>query len=437
MSCCMCEKYHWDPQEVVYEAPEDGKEYCLFHAPAEHKYAAPNSNKMSIDEFNAQVAERIQEIVDLEDENACCNLRGAVFPGELSFSARTVPRIIFDSACFKGKVSFHGVVFQGGMSFEESIFENVVEFRLCGVDGEASFEGSRFAKTTVFAGMTFEKRVSFDDSVFSGNVNFQDIKCTKFLTLVSTIFSGTTQFKDVGLDGGALCISTKFNGPAYFTTREPPHHPIFFSDCVVSPSGVFFENCNPKHYNFVDQLDLSNIHFRNSPWGKKGRIKVYTEDQHDLLQPTRDFYQRMKAKYKAESNENEASKWHIAEKEAQLKLLSRPGESKFLRDTLRLYKWTSGFGENPRRAFWVLVGLLLFPLGLLIGAELWSHFAWWDFDLVKINHMFKNWLKFIPLTQAIPKDEPGISHAFMIAWQLLITLQAALFAFALRNNFRR
>ncbi|AMK12029.1 hypothetical protein AWY79_13395 [Pseudodesulfovibrio indicus] len=145
----------------------------------------------------------------------------------------------------------------------------------------------------------------------------------------------------------------------------------------------------------------------------------------------------MKAKYKTENNEYEASKWHVAEKESQLKLLGRKDGSRFLRDVLWLYKYSSGFGEDPRQAFWVLLMLLVLPLLFLVCIELSNNFVWWGFDHSRIDAVFTEWLKFIPLTRAADKNELGLLYAFMVFWQLLITIQTALFVFALRNNFRR
>lgn len=144
----------------------------------------------------------------------------------------------------------------------------------------------------------------------------------------------------------------------------------------------------------------------------------------------------MKAKYKAENNEYEASKWHIAEKEAQLKLLAQKKDERFNWFMLWLYKLVSGFGENPGRAFGVLASLLVVPL-LFCIMDIEANFFGLIFHSHQVAEPMVRWLKFVPLTRAITGAEPGYLRTLMFFWQLLITLQAALFAFALRNNFRR
>ncbi|WP_235619617.1 hypothetical protein [Paucidesulfovibrio longus] len=230
--------------------------------------------------------------------------------------------------------------------------------------------------------------------------------------------------------------------------------------------------------NFNGVLNVANLHFVNCEWPEEhGRIKVAVEDELGQLQATRDFYQRMKRKYKDEHNEYEASRWHIAEKEAQLKLMTqrtrslrevgrealaglvsnkcrarlqravrrvRQGKARraarvlwkiagqwalptfdaaserMTRHALRAYKLLSGFGEKPVLA---LCWLLLFVLLPLLP---------WVFP--------GHYLYYIPLLREQPTAADGFwgaTRLWMLFWQLLITFQAALFGFALRNRFRR
>ena len=65
MPCCKSkERPAWCGDEEVVYTDEDGKEYCLFHAPKEHK-------GMSVEEFNERVFQRIRETPEGEE----CNLR--------------------------------------------------------------------------------------------------------------------------------------------------------------------------------------------------------------------------------------------------------------------------------------------------------------------------------------------------------------------------
>lgn len=260
-----------------------------------------------------------------------------------------------------------------------------------------------------------------------------------------------------------------------------PEIQLCFVRAITGLDPVYFRDCSELRnakLNFNGVLNVANLHFVNCEWPEEhGRIKVAVEDESGQLQATRDFYQRMKRKYKDEHNEYEASRWHIAEKEAQLRLMTqnttplrrlarealgkgachttskrlrrvgrkvrqkkfgvaarllgriaeqwaRPkfdaASERLTRHALRTYKLLSGFGEKPVLALCWLLLFLLLPL------------LPWIFP--------GRYLFYIPLLREQPTAADGfwgVTRLWMLLWQLLITFQAALFAFALRNRFRR
>ena len=142
MPCCVCEGYGWErPREegVAYTDPVDGKDYCLFHAPAEHK-------SVSVDVFNRLVLERLQATLDLEDETAKCNLSGTVFPGDIDFEDYKFPSVDFSEALFTGRAYFENASFGVGSDFFQARFERRVAF------AGASFEGGHSSKKPVSGG---------------------------------------------------------------------------------------------------------------------------------------------------------------------------------------------------------------------------------------------------------------------------------------------
>ncbi|MUM78343.1 hypothetical protein GKC30_11925 [Pseudodesulfovibrio sp. F-1] len=474
MTCCKCEELGWnDPQPVVYTDPEDGNEYCLFHAPAEHK-------GMSVDVFNAQVSERIQAVIDLENEKALCDLSGAIFPGDICFeSGSALPNIsfekarfeghaVFDKACFGkiamfveasfgGRAAFYQASFGEYALFDEASFRGGAFFSEASFKGNAYFGRARFCGGAYFDETHLVRVVFFNGASFEGNASFSKAS-----------FGGNTSFHEASFMGNADFSSAQFNGPIRFHSIITDDSILRLAYCTVPPSAMTFENCDPTCLDLVDQRDLTHIHFINSSWEKNGRIKACTEDDPGRLQSTRDFYQRMKAKYKAENNEYEASKWHVAEKEAQLKLLGQAtkpirqalkevGQGAAIKDAwkacrlernclsvktffaalvmwlspffnaaaerltfraLWLYKYSSGYGEKPFHAlFWLAVLVLLPALPVLFPGSM---------------------LYYLPLMREYPGSDVCVVTRFLIViWQLLITAQAALFAFALRNRFRR
>ena len=78
--------------------------------------------------------------------------------------------------------------------------------------------------------------------------------------------------------------------------------------------------------------------------------------------------------------------------------------------------------------FWMVILLPTCPIYwvfFIMGAE---------FDV-----SLENALRYIPFTK-LPRIDggyDGIDYARMTIWQLVITIQATLFGFALRNKFRR
>ena len=289
----------------------------------------------------------------------------------------------------------------------------------------------------------------FRQASLGGEVFFSNAHIVESANFTRVRIKGYVFFDRASIEGVATFLETRIEGGVYFISFvSSPDTVLRFQNCNISPAAVILEDCDPTCLDLTLQYDLSNIHFIDSPWEKSGqRIKGCTEDDPAKLQPTRDFYQRMKAKYKAENNEYEASKWHIAEKEAQRKLLRENGESRALRVALFLYRWSSQFGEDPVLAGkWVLglicfVWLLLGLGGIGDGQRLIQGPAWptsresvADFGTVFMT-LFKNVMLFKIVDF---KPQYGwIDGMVLVLTRLVIPLQAALFAFALRNRFRR
>jgi hypothetical protein len=419
MSCWKCAKFDWDdPQEVIYTDPKNGKGLCLFHAPSEQK-------KVSHEEFNRKVYERISTA----SGHFFCDLSGTIFPHDILISQnREILTMDLTAAEFEGEVSFTFVTFSGA---------------------QTQFSHARFAKGVRFLGVKFKSPTYFHETHFKDKA-FWD-RCH---------FYEGVEFKASQFDCLTRFVNTSFSKQALFSSIAPTQATVMiFVSCPTSPNAITFLKSDPTCLDITQQYGLANFYFIDSPWEKNGRIKACTEDEEGMLQPTRDFYQRMKAKYKAENNEYEASKWHIAEKEAQLKLLRQETQPlraagrellSGLRDvakapldllepekrtrvlevlakaanscferltyhTFGLYKLMSGFGEKPYQAFaWLFVWLML-PM-LFPG----------------------NTVDYIPLaTVGTPSENWTITRLFMVFWQGVIYAQVALFGFALRNIFRR
>ena len=435
MACCKCEEHKWDdPQPVVYTDPADGKDYCLFHAPAEHK-------GMSVKKFNAQVFERIQVTIDLGDEGALCDLSGTVFSGRISFVDNSFLQISFQDVQFTNNVSFQKSTFEGDAYFLDATFGGVVNFGNSCFKRGSFFHTSKFDKYALFRMVIFKSGVEYTGSIFEGSVDFGEAHIDGDANFNSVRFRGKALFSSAQFGGKASFHFVEFGeGASFRSFTVAPIATLTFADCTISRAAVIFRDCDPTCLNLTGQYDLANFRFIDSPWEKNGRIKACTEDHEDNLQSTRDFYQRMKAKYKTENNEYEASKWHIAEKEAQLKLLWQTVESKPLYLGLCLYKLSSRFGEDPVLAGKWLLGLIGFVLLLLglggigDGQRIIQGPAWpssWE-SISNFGTVFMTLFKNVMLFKVVEfKPQYGlIGGVVLVMTRLIIPLQAALFAFA-------
>lgn len=472
LPCCKCREHNWaDPRPPVVEI--DGKKYCLFHAPVERK-------GVPIDEFNKNVSARIQATFNLGDGAAACNMNGVIFPNGASFGAqKKLPSITFEHAVFTGKINFKKYIFSGRTSFKSTIFNDTAFFSYAKFKREITFESANFngayffatefsheiinfnyaefTRYTTFQKSIFYYMVTFNSTIFNGDIlftsaqfkdksyfrgatfnkfaDFEKVKFCKEADFQKTNFRDVTYFQKTSFLKGANFILSSFD-VAWFqniTARDTMN----FRPRPNQKNNIEFEDTNIECCDFL-RTDMTNIHFIACTWPlKNGRYYVKEEGDLKNIQRVRDFYQRMKRKYKDEHNEYEVSKWHIAEKEAQLKLLKNEKYSKFLYYTLLLYKTFSGFGDAPLKALCFLIALLISPLLVLVVRELLSHIST-SLAPGKVDSIINMWLQFIPLAKnSALKGTSGGLQLLIFAWRTIVAIQAALFVLALRNRFRR
>lgn len=439
MKCSKCKEYGWkDPQPVVFIDPQNGMRYCQFHAPVKEK-------TISVGSFNKKVFKRIQAAIDSGDAGTVCNLSGTVFPGDISFSKygkeSSLPDISFSFALFNSKVNFSGVSFRGKVDFSEAVFRQTVLFN------KADFNVSVHFVKTWFNGLT-----SFYSAIFNG-----------FAFFSYAIFCRETSFS-----------LASFNHAIFYASAIEDS--MDFNRIQVAPPGIQFVKIDLYHLMFFN-VDLKDLEFANSCWpianeeyliplnwgngsfvsclkkwlrgGFWDRYRIVSEKENEpKWHQICEFYQRMKRKNKEDHNEYEVSKWHISEKEAQLKLLRQSGESKLLCFALWLYKQVSGFGEGPRRAgmvLLILIGiawLLLGMGGLSNGGYSIQGPAWPTWESTRnFGTVFMVLFEYVMMlkdTSTGFKPQYGwIEGVMLVLTRLVIPLQAALFGFAVRNTFRR
>lgn len=441
----MAEEYGWCKDlPVVDYKDEEGNEYCVFHAPQGKK-------GVSVEEFNEEVFKRINEVkrnnsipiaspsgpvLRNEKELKSCNLSGIAFEGNIDFTRfNSLPPVDFSFAKFNGEVIFSGVTFSRKADFRSAEFSG----------------GANFSKTTLkeglFSGAIFSKEVDFSGTKFVGIANFFMANFRGATYFFRATFGAKADFTGVAFRWVNFLEAT-LNRDANFmgTSIEGGD----FRKIIIKEK-VRFEGINLKEISLID-TDLRMIDFINCMWPEKfGRYVLYDEiellrkitkkgkDFNDKNKKVENLYRQLKQKYKEEHNEPEVSNWHYGEKEMQRKGSTWKSFSFYL---LHLYWLSSGYGERPVRAG-IILSLLIIVISVLFGLTGIKSITD-NSSVIKINEWpadiwnfgyFKATIEYATF-ESKPTFIPE-NWFLRIAAKLLIPLQAALFALALRNRFRR
>ena len=222
-----------------------------------------------------------------------------------------------------------------------------------------------------------------------------------------------------------------------------------------------------KGVSFLDtdirKMDFINCHWpTDKKWYKRltgisGRRVLYDENtlsnrkygEPEKIKKVELLYRRLKQKYKEEHDEQEVSNWHFGEKE-----MFRKGNwwRRYVPfgSITNIYWLSSGYGERPFRSIISLVFLIcglsilqaltgLVPSSVEPVHGIESINGICDIkDIEKLEALIINTLQFVTF-QREPMFRPNTLNGEFIKLlsRILIPLQAALFALAIRNRFRR
>lgn len=474
--CCKCREHEWeDPQKSVY-TDEDGKGYCVFHAPKEHK-------GIEVFKFNEIIYSRIRAVDTTS--GMLCDLSGTIFPGDIYFYdfayGNTLPNISFKSAIFSdvaefflakfsGKANFSSAEFGFWANFKSVTFSSDADFSFTNFTGWAGFSSSVFRGSADFERAQFNRGAAFDLSTFSGRADFSSTEFMRISDFKSAKFSGDAYFDSAVFNCksyfdsaifycSARFSSSAFNDDAHFKSVTFNKSAIFnattFTNAefnnILAKDKLNFNHirriiCELRFINIDDlywfvflRTDMTNVHFLRSCWPMEdGRYRISAEDEPNNMAEMKDFYQGMKRKYKLEHNEVEVSRWHLAEKEVELLLQAQQKRWSFYRLMLWLYRLSSRFGEDAGRAGLAMVGVVVLPLVVFIPAKLAETGISPIFDAGQVKAVLTDWARCLPLIKVSDFGATPLWKA-LFTWgsQLLIAIQATLFGFALRNWFRR
>jgi len=235
-----------------------------------------------------------------------------------------------------------------------------------------------------------------------------------------------------------------------------------------------FEEVDLSCVSLID-TDLGNIQFIDTTWPKKDgkkhqRYKLIEEKLGEASPSSIEaYYRKLKKRAVEEHNQAEISEWHYCEKE----MAREQGGVRW--PVLFLYWLSSGYGERPLRAAGVLLGLLVlvtFLMGFCFGlqpvvsgkelliidcmpneevfhyglepaeweSETFKIKSFSDFNGQNLGKIVLNTLQnalFLKDTAFKPVRNVPDGLVQTLFTRILIPIQFALFAFALRNKFRR
>jgi hypothetical protein len=405
------------------------------------------------------------------------NLKDATFNGNAYFeSTHFIGAADFMNASFNEGTLFGNAIFDDKLILMNAIFAGPIFFTNASIKGKALFEHAKFNNYTNFHGSHFYEDAHFGWAKLNGLTWFNEV-----------IFDKATAFDNCKIDGELECIQAVFNGQVKFLRAEFKDRSSF-GDCVFRDTVNFdhawfsgranfkgktfyaacsfqnlsiaakmrLEGVDCKQISFLD-TDVRQIDFVNCNWLKTGRRRILFDEQvlpsnkkersPVALKKVESLYRKLKQKYKDEHDEAEVSVWHYNEKNMARQSLSRP--RKFLGLTA-LYAYSSGYGERPVRAFIVLLLMLVgFSIALLIcglalpkGVETIYGITNCSLSNVlsvkSIGASFMNLLKYVTFQKDsyfIPTGWTG--EVFKLLAQILVPVQAALLALAVRNRYRR
>ncbi|MDD3050552.1 MAG: hypothetical protein PHR06_05335 [Candidatus Cloacimonetes bacterium] len=442
----------------------DDKVYCLLHAP-----------KLETDKQKNNYNELIYKLITGDSRNLPVHiydidLSDIVFtqPITILYDGLKVKRSLkFFNCIFLEEVTLVGIEFDEVVSFQESIFKKKVIINKCKFNGtdnkhaklcinfnECKFEDSLWfldntiKETFSFGNVIIEKKSLIMDNSFRKKAYFNGCSFFDYIDFGESEFYDEVEFN-----------SSEFQGKTYFALKKNAKKDTMFnkkvdfsycefnnvkfasqsSDKRIFCGEAYFQDVDVNSKLIFENVDTSKISLKNTLI-KNIRIsnieklkKLYDEE---LLPSSEiaELYRQLKQKYIDEGNYSEAGKWHLKEKEFQQKT-----EKWYSIPFYKLYKWSSGFGENWFQS--IIVFLTIFTLSILtifIYANLKFDPNGWSLFKESFSHTLN-----IILTndqdsiKAMGLDNNFSALIFITFTRIVLLIQFWLMSLAMRNYFRR
>jgi len=291
MGCCVGEKLsNWCEEYGIVYIDAAGKEYCIFHAPADCKLTelyderkgGDKPDLMEAEQFNGLVFARIDGVIEAgvdekRDEwdhtqllfktwSPRCDFSYAILPFAITFSKynnrdkNQLPPINFIGSQFWSNAKFKKSQFCGDADFSNSHFSEVTDFDNTQFNGNSYFYDSQFSKDTSFISSKFNGHVVFYSSQFKGYTYF-----------TSSQFSGDADFTRSQFNAKAYFSRSHFNGKADFS-ESLLKEDADFSDVKIQKQAIFTDVKFIKS-NF-DQMEFNGpVYFDNTIFENEASFK--------------------------------------------------------------------------------------------------------------------------------------------------------------------
>jgi len=363
---------------------------------------------------------------------------GFFFPSFISFSETTfVKEANFSWATFSDEAEFYRSTFSGVADFNGANFAKGAHFHRTTFSDRAFFYGAVFADEADFSGVTFSKGANFGDAAFYGTTRFWQatevsIKLEPIVVrkkIISCEFSDETYFS-----------GCKIAGRISFDSIKPTIWMTDFRDLRFEPGAELqFLNLNLSQALFSG-TDLRQVEFHNVKWyrrwyrnlvyeevkiridetayifyiihkhifSKIKNVPIISKISDRLLRISRDskpssydygrveeLYRNLKLNYEQAGDHKKSGDFHYGEMEMYRRSSSwRRG---FL-SWYNIYRWLSGYGEQPLLAFMWLLGFLFGLAALVQGSgiinRLCESLGFWDsfiYILQKVTLQRPDW----------------------------------------------
>jgi uncharacterized protein YjbI with pentapeptide repeats len=332
------------------------------------------------------------------------NVANATLNGTCDVSVTRIGNYVANRATINGAMSIIVAERANSMTFNNAEINGTLMLR--GEIDNVNFDAVEFSSTT---------KLNFDTCHFRGRlqISARD-KAPDEISIDGAEFDGPVEFKaDMGLERIHILAKTK--------------RPRFGTD--VTLSNVDLAECRLVG-NALSKINFVNIAWAKTEWAKRNVLydELVRSKYGIPLEDIREACQFLKQMYQGFGDHATSGDFHYTELET--KRLSY-GRVKQVLHPEWWYWVTSGYGIGYRRAFLLLLGILLFftMAYRFFNAEAFS-FSFWQ----ALRHSIEVATLQRP---AIPKHANDITRWLMTFELVLAPLQAAFFALALRMRLKR